>query len=83
MGLDHIKELLSGRRSSRLVLVVSDLEVLVVSAVRQVLTFALDEWFFLLALLPIDPVHLSFALARWSFVACRSRLEPFPDVFLG
>ena len=25
MGLDHIKELLSGRRSSRLVLVVSDL----------------------------------------------------------
>ena len=37
MGLDHIKELLSGRRSSRLVLVVSDLvsylEVLVVSAV--------------------------------------------------
>ena len=37
MGLDHIKELLSGRRSSRLVLVVADLvcdlEVLVVSAV--------------------------------------------------
>ena len=37
MGLDHIKELLSGRRSLRLVLVVSDLvsdlEVLVVSAV--------------------------------------------------
>ena len=37
MGLDHIKELLSGRRSSRLVLVVSDLvsdlDVLVVSAV--------------------------------------------------
>ena len=37
MGLDHIKELLFGRRSSRLVLVVtdlvSDLEVLVVSAV--------------------------------------------------
>ena len=37
MGLDHIKELLSGRRSSRLVLavsdLVSDLEVLVVSAV--------------------------------------------------
>ena len=37
MGLDHIKELLSGRHSSRLVLVfsdlVSDLEVLVVSAV--------------------------------------------------
>ena len=37
MGVDHIKELLSGRHSSRLVLVVSDLvsdiEVLVVSAV--------------------------------------------------
>ena len=37
MDLDHIKELLSGRRSSRLVLVVSDfvsdLEVLVISAV--------------------------------------------------
>ena len=41
MGLDHIKELLSGRRSSRLVLVVSDLvsdivfglKVLVVSVV--------------------------------------------------
>ena len=37
MGLDHIKEFLPGRRSSRLVLVVydlvSDLEVLVVSAV--------------------------------------------------
>ena len=37
MGLDHIKELLSEQRSSRLVLVVSDLvsdlEVLVVSAV--------------------------------------------------
>ena len=37
MGLDHIKQLLSWRRSSRLVLVVSDLvadlEVLVVSAV--------------------------------------------------
>ena len=37
MGLDHIKELLSGRRSSRLVLFlsdfVSDLELLVVSAV--------------------------------------------------
>ena len=37
MGLDHIKELLSGRLSSRLVLVVSDLVsdlvVLVVSAV--------------------------------------------------
>ena len=41
MGLDHIKELLSGRRSSRLVLVVSELvsdlvsglEVLVVSVV--------------------------------------------------
>ena len=37
MGLDHIKELLSERRSSRLVLVVSDLvsnlDVLVVSAV--------------------------------------------------
>ena len=37
MGLDHIRELLFGRRSSRLVLVVSDLasdlEVLVVSAV--------------------------------------------------
>ena len=37
VGLDHIKELLSMRRSSRLVLVVfdlvSDLEVLVVSAV--------------------------------------------------
>ena len=41
MGLDHIEELLSGRRSSRLVLVVSDvvsdlvsgLEVLVVSVV--------------------------------------------------
>ena len=37
MGLNHIKELLSGRRSSQLVLVVSDLisdlEVLVVSAV--------------------------------------------------
>ena len=37
MGIDHIKELLSGHRSSRLVLVVSDLvsdfEVLVVSAV--------------------------------------------------
>ena len=37
MGLDHIEELLSGRRSSRLILVVSDLvsdlEVLVVSAV--------------------------------------------------
>ena len=37
MGLDHNKELLSGRRSSRLVPVVSDLvsdlEVLVVSAV--------------------------------------------------
>ena len=37
MGLDHIKELLSGRRSSRLVPavsdLVSDLEVLVVSAV--------------------------------------------------
>ena len=37
MGLDHIKELLSGCRSSRLVLVVSDLvsdhEVLVFSAV--------------------------------------------------
>ena len=37
MGLDHINELLSGRRSSRLVLVfsdfVSDLEGLVVSAV--------------------------------------------------
>ena len=37
MGLDHAKELPSGRRSSRLVLVVSDLvadiEVLVVSAV--------------------------------------------------
>ena len=27
MGLDHIREHLSGRRSSRLVLVVSDLEV--------------------------------------------------------
>ena len=38
MGLDHIRELLCGRRSSRLVLVVSDLvsdlEVLVVSAVE-------------------------------------------------
>ena len=38
MGLDHIRELLFGRRSSRLVLVVSDLvsdlEVLVVSAVE-------------------------------------------------
>ena len=42
MGLDHIKELLPGRRSSRLVLVVSDLvsdldsglEVLIVSVVR-------------------------------------------------
>ena len=37
MGLDHIRELLFGRRSSRLVLVVSDLvsdlEVLVASAV--------------------------------------------------
>ena len=37
MGLDHIKQPLSGRRSSRLVLVVSDLvsdlEVLVASAV--------------------------------------------------
>ena len=37
MGLDHIKELLSGSRSSRLVLIVSDLvsdlEVLVVSTV--------------------------------------------------
>ena len=37
MGLNHIKELLFGRRSSRLVLVVSDLvsdlEVLVVAAV--------------------------------------------------
>ena len=37
MGLDHIKELLSGRRSSLLVLVVSDLvsdlEVLVVSVI--------------------------------------------------
>ena len=33
MGLDQFKELLSGRRSSRLVLVVSDLEVLVVSVV--------------------------------------------------
>ena len=37
MGLDQIKELLSGRRSSRLILVVSDLvsdlELLVVSAV--------------------------------------------------
>ena len=27
MGLDHIRELMSGRRSSRLVLFVSDLEV--------------------------------------------------------
>ena len=38
IGLDHIRELLFGRRSSRLVLVVSDLvsdlEVLVVSAVE-------------------------------------------------
>ena len=37
MGLDHIRELLFGRRSSRLVLIVSDLvsdlELLVVSAV--------------------------------------------------
>ena len=37
MGLDYLEELLSGRRSSRLVLVVSDLvsnlEVLIVSAV--------------------------------------------------
>ena len=69
MCLEHIKELLSGRRSSRLVLVVSDLvsdlEVLVVSAVGlQVLIFAVDELFFLLALLPIDLVHLSFSLAR-------------------
>ena len=34
MGLDHNKELLSGRRSSRLVLVVSDLEVPDVSVVE-------------------------------------------------
>ena len=34
MGLDHIKELLSGRRSSRLVLVVSDLEAPDVSVVE-------------------------------------------------
>ena len=34
MGLDHIKELLSGRRSSRMLLVVSDLEVPEVSVVE-------------------------------------------------
>ena len=69
MGLDNIKDFLSGRRSSRLVLVVSDrvsyLEVLVVSAVGFTgLIFVLDGWFFLLALPPTDVVHLSFALAR-------------------
>ena len=53
MGLDHIKELLSGRRSSRHVLIVSDLvsflEVLVMSAVG--LTGPnLDGLFFSLAL---------------------------------
>ena len=34
MGLDHIKELLSGRLSSRMVLVVSDLDVPDVSVVE-------------------------------------------------
>ena len=46
MGVDHIKELLSGLRTSRLVLVVSDLvsdlEVLVLPVHRLVLNFFLN-----------------------------------------
>ena len=69
MGLDHIKELLSGRRSSRLVPVVSDLvsdlEVLEVSAVGLTgPNLRLGMTVLLIGAFPIDLVHLSFALAR-------------------
>ena len=69
MGLDHIKELLSGRRSSRLVLVVSDLvsdlEVLVVSAVGLTgPNLRLRLMVLLVGAYPVDLARPFFALAR-------------------
>ena len=86
IGLDHIRELLFGRRSSRLVLVVSDLEsdleVLVVSAVE--LTGPSLRLGLMVILLPIDHVHPFCARVRLNFAAYRwSRLGPLPSVFPG
>ena len=69
MGPDHNRELLFGRRSSRLVLVVSDLasdlEVLVVSAVGLTGTnLRLGLMVLLVGASPIDPARPFFALAR-------------------
>ena len=69
MGLEHIRELLFGRRSSRLVLVVSDLvsdlEVLVVSAVSLTgPNLRLGLMLFSRELPPIDLVRPFFSLAR-------------------
>ena len=69
MGLEHIRELLFGRRSSRLVLVVSDLvsdlEVLVVSAVSLTgPNLRLGLMLFSRELSPIDLVRPFFSLAR-------------------
>ena len=69
MGLDHTIELLSGHRSSRLVLVVSDLvsdlEVLVVSAVGLTGTNLRLGWMVLLIGASSNrSLYLSFALVR-------------------
>ena len=77
MGLDNINEPLPGRLSSRLVLVVSDLvsdlDVLVVSSNGLTGPILLLGWMsFSSALLPINPVRLSFDLVRWSSVVCSS-----------
>ena len=86
MGLDHIKELLSGRRSLRLVLVVSDLvsdlEVLVVSAVGLIGPNLRLGW--MVFLNGVSPKRSCTSVHRWTFAACRSpRLGPFSNVFLS
>ena len=81
MGLDHIRELLFERRSSRLVLFVSDLvsdrEVLVVSAVE--LTgprLRLGLIVLLKGASPIDLVHPFCARVRWClFLLQHSRVK--------
>ena len=87
IGLDNIRELVLGRRSSRLVLVVSDLvsdlEELVVSAVE--LTGPSLRLGLIVLLKGASPnrTHTS-VLWSWSFAAyIWSRLGPLPSVFPG
>ena len=84
MGIDHIRELLLGRRFSCLVLVVSDLEVPEVSVVELIVPRLLcGRIVLLIGAPPVCPLRLFIALTRWSLAAAVSRLGLISNVLPG